>query len=65
MNNFTFSDFEKLSKEEANLQRLLDKHKEGKMKSPDKQAVDTILAYSKAISVKKSASLDYLENILN
>jgi hypothetical protein len=65
MNNFTFSDFEKLSKEEAKLQRLLEKHKEGKMKSPDKKAVDTILAYSKSVSIKKSASLDYLEHILN
>lgn len=65
MNNFTFSDFEKLSKEEERLQRLLKKQKEGEMKSPTASAISTILNYSKALSIKKSKEVDYIEQILN
>lgn len=65
MNNFTFSDFEKLSKEEERLQRLLNKQKEGEMQSPTASTISTILNYSKALSIKKSKEVDYIEQILN
>lgn len=65
MNDFTFSDFEKLSKEEADLQRLIDKYKANKMKSPTKKSVDTVLAFSKALSVRKSQEIDFVEHLLN
>ena len=65
MNNFTFSDFEKLSKEEEQLQRLLKKQKEGEMQSPTASTISTILNYSKALSIKKSKEVDYIEQILN
>ena len=65
MNNFTFSDFEELSKEEEQLQQLLKEQRDDKMKSPTTDAVSNVLAYSKALSIKKSKRVDYIEHLLN
>ncbi|MAY84745.1 MAG: hypothetical protein CMP59_11475 [Flavobacteriales bacterium] len=63
----SFSDYQKYQKAEDSLHRLLndEANDEKVMKSPRKQSVDNILAYSKALSIRKSDSVDYIENLLN
>ena len=66
MNDFTFFDFKKLTENEKTLSKLLllDNEKES-TKVPNQQSINNILAYSKAISVRKSDQLGFIENILN
>lgn len=63
----SFSDYQKFQKAEDKLHRLLqNEHHEPKaMKGPKPQAVDNILAYSKALSIRKSNTVDFIENLLN
>jgi len=63
----SFSDYQKYQKAEDALHRLLnnDPNAEKAMNCPPKQAVDNILAYSKALSIRKSDSIDFIENLLN
>ncbi|MEQ8909146.1 MAG: hypothetical protein RIC95_08135 [Vicingaceae bacterium] len=69
MQNFTHFDFEKLSEEEAKLYSQIYPEQEKKdAKAPDlatKQAIDNILAYSKAISIRPSKQMNFIENVLN
>jgi hypothetical protein len=67
MINFTFSDFQQLSDDEAKLKQSLHlkSKKEEEMQSPSSQSVQNVLAYSKALSLRKSNQVDYIENILN
>lgn len=63
---FSNSDYKKLNQEEESLNRLLaDELKGAKLNKPSKQSVNNILAYSKALSVRKAKSVDFIENILN
>lgn len=41
------------------------KNQEKNAMEPDKSTIDFILNYSKALSVKKSKNLGYVENIMN
>lgn len=63
MNNFTHFDFEKLSNEEQELNKKLNSDK--KIEKAPKIAVNAILSYSKALSVRKSEHVNYIEQILN
>lgn len=66
MHNFTFFDYHKLSKDEKALNDIL-LNNEGKesAKMPQKSTVQNILAYSKALSVRKSETIGFVENVLN
>ena len=65
MNNFTFFDFKKLTEDEQALNKLLNTTPLKWNKMPSKQAVNNVLAYSKALSIRSSENLGFLENVLN
>jgi hypothetical protein len=63
----SFSDYQKFQKAEDELHRLLhlETNDSKAMKGPKAQAVDNILAYSRALSIRKSSTIDFIENLLN
>lgn len=66
MANFTFFDFQELTNNEENLSKLL--HLETNKideTMPSESSINNILAYSKALSVRKSDNLGHIENVLN
>lgn len=69
MNDFTLSnsEYKKLHQAEESLHRILNGEEQSKagMKSPKNQAVNNILAYSKALSIRQSIELGFIENLLN
>ncbi len=66
MQNFTFSDFIEINEKEQELKALFgNETKEEKVFSPKKQTIDNILNYSKALSVRKSKTIDCIEIVLN
>jgi len=67
MNEFTFSDFQELTENEKSLSKLLllENNKKEKQDMPSEKTINNILAYSKALSVRKSDDFGYIENILN
>jgi hypothetical protein len=62
---FTHFDFQELTENENNLNRQLHQEKKEVQHSPSKISVQNILAFSKALSVRKSDSLGHIENVLN
>ena len=65
MKHFTPSEFQKLTEDEKKLNQLLLNKKETELLKPKEQSVENILAYSKALSVRKSETLGFVENVLN
>jgi hypothetical protein len=65
MKHFTPSEFQKLTEDEKLLNHLLLSKKENELTQPAKQSVENILGYSKALSVRKSEKLGFIENLLN
>ena len=65
MKHFTAFNFRKLTEDEKALNELLHLKKENESQMPAQESVDNILAYSKALSVRKSSHLGFLENVLN
>jgi hypothetical protein len=65
MSDFTFFDFNKLTEDEEKLNRLLHSKDNKLASSPKKQSIQNVLAYSKAISIKDSRKLGFIENVLN
>ena len=65
MQKFTHSDLLEITEQEQELKLLLNQKKEEKMYTPKKETVDNILNYSKALSIRKSKNLEYIEMILN
>lgn len=66
MANFTFFDFQELTNNEKDLSKIL--HNEDSEKPeimPSKSSINNILNFSKALSVRKSETLGYIENNLN
>ena len=63
----SFSDYQKFQKAEEALHRLLspESNQAKAMNGPKAQSVDNILAYSKALSIRKSKTVDFIENLLN
>lgn len=66
MQTFTHLEFLELEQNEKSFKESLDKMEEKDEKySPKKQTINNILNYSKALSIKKSKHVDYIEMILN
>ena len=66
MANFTFFDFQELTNNEKNLNKLLQKEEKKESKfQPKKSSLNNILAYSKALSIRKTSDGNTIENILN
>ena len=62
---FTHFDFQELTENENNLNRELQSNKKEKNVQPNHQSIQNILAFSKALSIRKSDNLGYIENVLN
>lgn len=66
MQTFTHLEFIELDQNEKSLKATLNQLEENNTSfSPKKQTIDNILNYSKALSVKKSKHVDFIETILN
>ncbi len=65
MPKFTHFNLLEMNQQEQELKLLLTKKKEDYMYVPKQQTIDNILNYSKALSVRKSKNLDFIEMILN
>ena len=65
MQKITHSDLLEINEQEQALKLLLNQKKENDMYTPKKETIDNILNYSKALSIRKSENLDYIEMILN
>jgi len=65
MQKFTHSELLEINEQEEQLKLLLNQKKENDMYTPKKETIDNILNYSKALSIRKSENLDYIEMILN
>jgi len=65
MPKFTHFNYLEITKKEQELKSLLSEKKEAKMYAPKQSTIDNILNYSKALSIRKSQHLDFIEIILN
>ncbi len=65
MPKFTHFNLLEMNQQEQELKLLLTKKKEDYMYVPKQQTIDNILNYSKALSIRKSEHLNYIEFILN
>jgi len=66
MQTFTHLEFLEIAQNEKTLKESLNQLEASKPElSPKKQTINNILNYSKALSVKKSKNVDYIEMILN
>ncbi len=65
MQNFTHFDLLELTEKEAEFKALISKKKREMMYSPKKETINNILNYSKALSVRKSDNIDFIEMVLN
>ncbi|GEM_PF-1010549 len=67
MKKFDHFDFEELTHEEDNLKNQLsaNQFKEEQISTPEQSTVESILSYSKALSVRKTESLGYIEQLIN
>lgn len=66
MQTFTHLEFIELDQNEKKLKAKLNQLKETKnLLSPKNETIKNILNYSKALSVKKSKHIDFIETILN
>lgn len=70
MQTFTHLEFLELEQNEKSFKESLDKMEENDdtpiaIGAPKRQTINNILNYSKALSIKKSKHVDYIEMILN
>jgi hypothetical protein len=65
MLKFTHFDLLELTEKEQKLKMFLLEKKEEKMYSPKKETINNILNYSKALSIRKSINIDFIEIVLN
>ena len=65
MPKFTHFDLLEITEQEKDLKSLLSPQKVEKMYSPKKQTIANILNYSKALSIRKSTNINFIEMILN
>ena len=65
MQKFTHSDLLEITEQENELKSFLNLKTEYRIQSPKKETVDNILNYSKALSIRESENLDFIELILN
>ena len=63
---YSFLDFQNIQDDEQRLINLLDGEMEAEtLESPKKFSVDAIIAYSNALSIRKSQHLGFIEKLLN
>jgi len=65
MPKFTHFDLLELTEKEQNLKAQLSNKNEEEMYSPKTQTIENILNYSKAVSIRKSSHLNFIEIVLN
>lgn len=65
MQNFTHLDLEDLTQKENELKALLELSQEKTDYTPKKETINNILSYSKALSIRKSKKIDFIELVLN
>lgn len=65
MPKFTHFDLLEITEQENDLKTLFSEEKTEEMYSPKKQTIANILNYSKALSIRKSAHLNFIEMVLN
>lgn len=65
MQNFTHLDLQEITEKEKELKTLLNLTKEEVIYSPKKETIQNILSYSKALSIRKSKKIDFIELVLN
>lgn len=66
MQEFTHFDLLEITKQENELRALLTEEKtEFTIMTPKKETIDNILNYSKALSIRKSDQIDFIELVLN
>ncbi|NUM50500.1 MAG: hypothetical protein HUU48_05235 [Flavobacteriales bacterium] len=64
-NTFTILEIQQLQKEEEHLIHLADEFNESLLAEPSENAISNILAYSKALSVRPSESIEFIEVLNN
>ncbi|CAG0973094.1 MAG: hypothetical protein HND27_07000 [Bacteroidetes bacterium] len=64
-NTFTILEIQQLQKEEEHLSHLVDEFNESLLAEPSEDAISTILAYSKALSVRPSKGIEFIEFLNN
>lgn len=65
MQKFTHFDLQEITAKENELKRLLNLTEEKMDYTPKKETINNILNYSKALSIRKSKQLDFIELVLN
>ena len=65
MQKFTHFDLIEITKKENELKMLLNLTEEKMDYTPKKETINNILSYSKALSIRKSINLDFIELVLN
>jgi len=65
MPKITHLNYLEITKNEQKLKLFLTEKKEAKMYAPKQSTIDNILNYSKALSIRKSKHLNFIEFILN
>lgn len=64
-NTFTILEIQQLQKEEAEMLHVIDDANEMPLSEPNEKAISAILAYSKALSVRPSKHVDFIELLIN
>lgn len=65
MQKFTHFDLQEITEKEKELKMLLNLTQEKMDYTPKKVTINNILSYSKALSIRKSKKLDFIELVLN
>jgi len=65
MQKFTHFDLLEITEKEGEFKTLLNQQKEEKMYTPRQETINNILNYSKALSIRKSKNIEFIELILN
>ncbi len=65
MPKFTHFEYLEITQQEQELKLLFEEKMEQKMYTPKQETIDNIMSYSKALSVRKSEHLEFIEVILN
>ncbi len=65
MQQFTHFDLLAITVKEEEMKSILHLKKDKQLYSPKKETINNILNYSKALSIRKSKNVGYVEMILN
>ncbi len=65
MPKFTLLDLQEITKQENELKALFKIEEKHSILSPKKETINNILNYSKALSIRKSKQIEFIEVVLN